>query len=161
MLLLSRHWRGVRGRWNPPLKVLSWMSPSPPIVEKEVPRIKLVCTIDPLKEKRHLSWDYTTKFQQNISNLVIQMKKKHTETITYIKTTVCVETTSRCVRMSRLKHVGRTTIVTVRDREVRRDGGIFPRLVGVQFSRTTPFSPQLLFHLIKRFKLNINQNNAN
>jgi len=67
--------------------------------------------------------------------------------------------------MSRLKHVGRTTTVTVRDREVRRDGGIYARLFGVQFSRTTPFSPQLLpkhvFHLIKRFKLNINQNNAN
>ena len=79
--------------------------------------------------------------------------------------TACVEATSRCVRMSRLKHVGRTTTVTVRDREVRRDGGIFARLVGVQFSRTTPFSPQLfpkhVFHLIKRFKLNINQNNAN
>ena len=28
---------GVRGRWNPPLEVLSWMSPSPPIIEKEVP----------------------------------------------------------------------------------------------------------------------------
>ena len=87
------------------------------------------------------------------------------ETITYIKTTACVEATSRCVRMSRLKHVGRTTTVTVRDREVRRDGGIFARLVGVQFSRTTLFSPQLLpkhvFHLIKQFKLNINQNNAN
>ena len=64
-----------------------------------------------------------------------------------------------------MKHGGRTTTVTVRDREVRRDGGIFARLVGVQFSRTTPFSPQLLpkhvFHLIKWFKLNINQNNAN
>ena len=87
------------------------------------------------------------------------------ETITYIKTTVCVEATSRCVRMSQLKHVGRTTIVTVRDTEVRRDGCIFAKLVGVQFSRTTPFSPQLLpkhvFYLIKRFKLNINQNNVN
>ena len=64
-----------------------------------------------------------------------------------------------------MKHVGRETTVTVRDREVGRDGGIFARLVGVQFSRTTPFSPQLLpkhvFHLIKRFKLNINQNNTN
>ena len=64
-----------------------------------------------------------------------------------------------------MKHVGWMTTVTVRDREVRRDGGIFARLVGVQFSRTTPFSPQLLpkhvFYLIKRFKLNINQNNVN
>ena len=81
------------------------------------------------------------------------MKKKHTETITYIKTTACVEATSRCVRMSRFKHVGRTTTDTVRDREVKRDGGIFARLVGVQFSRTTPFSLQLplkhVFHLIK------------
>ena len=75
MLLLSRHW-GVRGRWNPPLEVLSWMSPSPPIVEKEVPGVKLVCTVDSLKEK-HLSWAYTTKFQQNIRNLVIQIKKKN------------------------------------------------------------------------------------
>ena len=60
---------------------------------------------------------------------------------------------------------GRTTTVTVRDREVRRDGGIFARLLGVQFSRTIPFSPQLLpkqvFYLIKWFKLNINRNNAN
>ena len=68
------------------------------------------------------------------------MKKKYMETITYIKTTVCVEATSRCVRMSLLKHVGRTTTVTVRDREFRRDMGIFARLVGVQFSRTIPFS---------------------
>ena len=81
------------------------------------------------------------------------MKKKHTEIITYIKTTACVETTSHCVRMSRLKHVGQTTTVTVRDREVRRDGGIFARRVGVQFSRTTLFPPQLLpiyvLHLTK------------
>ena len=49
-------------------------------------------------------------------------RKKYTETITYIKTTARVEATSRCVRMSRLKHVGRTTTVTVRDREVRRNG---------------------------------------
>ena len=79
--------------------------------------------------------------------------------------TACVEATSCCVRMSRLKHVGQTTTVTVRDREFRSDGGIFARVVGVQFSRMTLFSPQLLskhvFHLIKRFKLNINQNNAN
>ena len=68
-------------------------------------------------------------------------KKKHMETITYIKTTARVEATSRCVWMSRLKHVGRTTTVTVRDREFKRDGGIFARLVEVQFSRTTPFSP--------------------
>ena len=47
----------------------------------------------------------------------------------------CVEATRRCVR---------TTTITIRDREVRRDGGIFARLVGVQFFRTTPFSPQLL-----------------
>ena len=58
-------------------------------------------------------------------------KKTHTEIITYNKTTACVEATSRCVWMSRLKHVGRTTTVTVRDREVRRDGGIFARRVGV------------------------------
>ena len=60
---------------------------------------------------------------------------------------------------------GQTTTVTVRDREVRRDRGIFARLVGVQFYRTTPFLSQLLpkhvFHLIKRFKLNINRNDAN
>ena len=68
-------------------------------------------------------------------------KKKHTAIITYIKTTACVEATSRCVQMSRLKHVGRTTTVTVRDREFRRDGGIFARLVWVHFSRTTLFSP--------------------
>ena len=64
-----------------------------------------------------------------------------------------------------MKYVGRMTIVTIRDREFRRDRGIFARLVGVHFSRTTPFSPLLLpkhgFHLIKRFKLNINQNNLN
>ena len=58
------------------------------------------------------------------------MKKKHTERITYIKTTACVEGTRRCVCMSRLKHVGRETTVTVRDMEVRRDGGIFARRVG-------------------------------
>jgi hypothetical protein len=51
-----------------------------------------------------------------------QMKKKGTERITYIKTTACVEATRRCVQMSRLKHVGRTTTITVRDREVRSDG---------------------------------------
>ena len=39
---------------KPPLEVLMWMSPSKPIVEKEVPRIKLVCTVDPLKEKAPL-----------------------------------------------------------------------------------------------------------
>ena len=83
------------------------------------------------------------------------MKKKiYTKTITYIKMTACVEATSRYVRMSRLKYVGRTTTITVRDKEVRRDGGIFARLVEVQFSRTTPFSPQLLpihvLHLTKR-----------
>ena len=93
------------------------------------------------------------------------MKNKQTETISYIKTTACVEATSRYVRMSRLKHVSRMTTVTVRDKEVRKNGGIFARLVDVQFSRTTPFSLQLLlkhvFHLIKRFKLNINQNNIN
>ena len=58
-------------------------------------------------------------------------KKKHTAIITYIKTTACVKATSRCIRMSRLKHVGRMTTVIVRDREFRRDGGIFARLVGV------------------------------
>ena len=76
------------------------------------------------------------------------------ETITYIKTTACVEATSCCVRMSRLKHVGRTTTITIRDREVRRNEGIFARRVGVQFSRKILFSPQLLLihvlHLIKR-----------
>ena len=44
---------GLEG-WNPPLEVLTWMSLSTPIVEKEVPRIKLVCTVDPLKEKTPL-----------------------------------------------------------------------------------------------------------
>ena len=79
--------------------------------------------------------------------------------------TACVRATCRCVRIFRLKNMGRETTVIVRDREVRRDEGIFARLVRVQFSRTIPFSPQLLpkhvFHLIKRFKLNINQNIAN
>ena len=64
-----------------------------------------------------------------------------------------------------MKHVSQTTTVTVWDREFRRDRDIFARLVGVKFSTTTPFLPQLLpkhvFHLIKWFKLNINQNNAN
>ena len=59
------------------------------------------------------------------------MKKKGTERITYIKTTACVEATRRCVRMSRLKHVGQETTVIVRDRKVRRDGDIFARLIGV------------------------------
>ena len=45
---------GGLGRWNPPLEVLTWMSPSKPIVEKEVPMVKLVGTVDPLKEKAHL-----------------------------------------------------------------------------------------------------------
>ena len=75
------------------------------------------------------------------------------ERITYIKTTACVEAMSRCVWMSRLKYVGRTTTVIVRDREVRRDGGIFARRIGVQFSRTILFSPQLfpvhVLYLIK------------
>ena len=44
------------------------------------------------------------------------------KTITYIKTAACVEATSRYVRMSRLKHVGRTTTVTVRDREFDQEG---------------------------------------
>ena len=68
-------------------------------------------------------------------------KKKIVETITYIKTTTHIEATSHCVGMSRLKHVSRTTTVTIRDREFRRDGGIFARLVGVHFSRTAPFLP--------------------
>jgi hypothetical protein len=54
VLLLLRHWWGVRGRWNPPLEVLMWMSPSPPIVEEGVPWVKLVWTVDPLKEKAPL-----------------------------------------------------------------------------------------------------------
>jgi hypothetical protein len=58
------------------------------------------------------------------------MKKKGTERITYIKTTTCVEATRRYVRMSRLKHVTQETTVTVKDREVRRDSGIFTRCVG-------------------------------
>jgi hypothetical protein len=33
--------------------------------------------------------------------------------------------------MSQLKHVSHKTIITVRDREVRRDGGIFARHVEV------------------------------
>jgi hypothetical protein len=45
---------GGLGGWNPPLEALTWMSPSKPIIEKEVPRIKLVCTVDPLKEKAPL-----------------------------------------------------------------------------------------------------------
>jgi hypothetical protein len=45
---------GVRGRWNPPLEVLSWMSPSLPIIEKEVHRVKFVYTVDSLKEKAPL-----------------------------------------------------------------------------------------------------------
>ena len=58
-------------------------------------------------------------------------KKKIVETITYIKTAACVEATCCCVWMSRLKHVGQETTVTVRDREIRRDGGIFARRVEV------------------------------
>ena len=58
-------------------------------------------------------------------------KKKIVETITYIKTTVCVEVTRRYVRMSRLKYIGQETTVIVRDMEVRRDGGIFARCVEV------------------------------
>jgi hypothetical protein len=42
VLFLSRHWQGVKGRWNPLLEVLTWMSPSPPIVEMKVPWVKLV-----------------------------------------------------------------------------------------------------------------------
>ena len=45
---------GGLGGWDSTLEVLTWMSPSKPIVEKEVPRIKLVCIIDPLKEKAPL-----------------------------------------------------------------------------------------------------------
>ena len=45
---------GGLGGWNPLLEVLTWMSPSTPIVEKEVPRVKLVYTVDPLKEKAPL-----------------------------------------------------------------------------------------------------------
>ena len=83
-------------------------------------------------KKKHLSWSYTTKIQQNISNLVIQMKKKKiVETITYIKTTACVEATRHCVWMFQLKHVGWETTVTVRGREVRRGRAIFARRVGV------------------------------
>ena len=58
-------------------------------------------------------------------------KKKIVETINYIKTTACVEAMCRCVWMSRLKHVGWETTVTVRDREVKRDEGIFARHIGV------------------------------
>ena len=53
------------------------------------------------------------------------------ERITYIKTTACVEATRSCVSMSRSEHVGQTTIVTVKGRDVRRDGGIFARCVRV------------------------------
>ena len=53
------------------------------------------------------------------------------ETISYIKTTAYVEATRRCVRMFQLKHVGREIIVTVSDKEVKMDGGIFARRVGV------------------------------
>jgi hypothetical protein len=49
------------------------------------------------------------------------------ERITYIKTTAYVEAMSCCVWMSRLKHVGWMTTFIVRDREVRRDEGIFAR----------------------------------
>ena len=69
---------------------------------------------------------------KNISSILTQIKKKKiVETITYIKTTACVEAMHRCIWMSRLKHVVRETTVTVRDREVRRDGRIFARGVGV------------------------------
>ena len=47
--------------------------------------------------------------------------------------------------MFRLKNVGRETTITVRDREVRRDGGIFARRVGgiileddLVFAKTPP-----------------------
>ena len=93
------------------------------------------------------------------------MKKKDSGNNTYIKTTAYVEATRRYVRMFLLKNMGREITVTVRDREVRRDRSIFARLIRVQFYGTTLFSPQLIpkhvFHLIKWFKLNINQNNVN
>jgi hypothetical protein len=54
VLLLLRHWKRVRRRWNPPLEVLTLMSTSPPIIEKEVPWVELVWTVDPLKEKTPL-----------------------------------------------------------------------------------------------------------
>ena len=44
----------IGGGWNPPLELLTWMSPSKSIIEKEIPRVKLVCTVDPLKEKAPL-----------------------------------------------------------------------------------------------------------
>jgi hypothetical protein len=53
VLLVLRHQRRVRRRWNPPLEVLTLVMTSP-IVEKEVPWVKLVWTIDPLKEKAPL-----------------------------------------------------------------------------------------------------------
>ena len=111
-----------QGGWNPLLEVLTWMSPSKPIVEKEVPRIKLVCTIDPLKEKTSLMGLYnkiSTEYQQHTYT---NEEKKIVETITYIKTSACVEATRRCVWMFRLKNMSRETTVIVRDREVRRDG---------------------------------------
>ena len=52
------------------------------------------------------------------------------ETISYIKTTACVEATRRSVWMFRLKNMSLKTTVTVRDREVGRDRGIFARRVG-------------------------------
>ena len=121
---------GLRG-WNPPLEVLMWMSPSTPIVEKEVPRVKLVCIVDLMKEKAPLMGLHNkipTKYQQPTYT---NEEKKIVEIITYITTTAFVKAVRRCVQMSRLKHVGQETTVTVRDMEVRRDGGIFARRVGV------------------------------
>lgn len=41
-------------RFNPMFETLAWPYPSSQVVEKEVPWLKLVRTIHPLKEKAHL-----------------------------------------------------------------------------------------------------------
>ena len=45
---------GLGGGGTHRSKVLTWMSPSPPIVKKDISWVKLVRTVDPLKEKTPL-----------------------------------------------------------------------------------------------------------
>ena len=63
----------------------------------------------------------------------IKKKRKIVKTISYIKTTACVEATRRCIRMFRLKNMGRETIVTIMDRKVRREGASLLDASGYNF----------------------------
>lgn len=49
-LLFLRHRRRVRRGWNPAMKILT-LAMITAAVEKENPWVKLVCTVDPLKEE--------------------------------------------------------------------------------------------------------------